>query len=185
MKKSYGLKIKEIAYISFFSVFIAVCSWISVPFLISYTMQSFGVFLCMGVLGGKKGTISVLVYILLGICGLPVFSGFSGGIGVIMGATGGYIIGFLAAALVMWLLERLFYNSDRFYLISMLIGLFICYLVGTVWFAFVYTQSNADIGLWTVLVSCVVPFIIPDILKILLALYIRKRIVFIIKDFGG
>lgn len=95
-------KTYDMAYISMFTVIIAICSWISIPMTVPFTLQTFGVFAAVGILGGRRGTISVLLYILLGAIGVPVFAGFSGGLGVLTGNTGGYIVGFLFSALVMW-----------------------------------------------------------------------------------
>ena len=89
------LTVRDMAYTAMFAVVMAACSWISVPYVVPFTMQTFAVFLAVGVLGGKRGTLAVLVYILLGCVGIPVFSGFSGGVGILMGSTGGYIVGFL------------------------------------------------------------------------------------------
>ena len=88
-------KTYDIVYIAVFAVIMAICSWISIPAAVPFTLQTFGVFIAVGILGGKRGTLSVLVFILLGAIGVPVFAGFSGGIGVLAGTTGGYIIGFL------------------------------------------------------------------------------------------
>ena len=102
VKSREFIKTRDIAYIAFFAVVIAVCSWISIPTVVPFTLQTFAVFLTMGVLGGKRGTLAVLVYILMGTLGIPVFSGFTGGIGIIAGTTGGYIVGFIFSALLMW-----------------------------------------------------------------------------------
>ena len=91
-------KTYDLAYIAIFAVLIAICSWISIPAAVPFTLQTFGVFIAVGVLGGKRGSLSVLVFILLGAIGIPVFANFSGGIGVLAGPTGGYIIGFLFSA---------------------------------------------------------------------------------------
>ena len=72
--------------------------------MVPFTMQTFAVFLALGLLGGRRGTYAVLVYLLLGMIGIPVFSGFRGGPGVLLGTTGGYILGFLGSALVYWLM---------------------------------------------------------------------------------
>jgi biotin transport system substrate-specific component len=86
---------------------IAVCAWLSVPVgQIAVTMQTFGVFLTLLLMGGKKGTLACGVYLLLGAVGLPVFSGFQGGPGVLLGPTGGYLLGFLLLALCYWLLQK-------------------------------------------------------------------------------
>ena len=93
----------DMVYIAVFAVLIAICSWISIPTTVPFTLQTFAVFLAVGVLGGKRGSLSVLIYILLGAVGIPVFAGFSGGFGVLLGQTGGYIVGFLFSALLMYI----------------------------------------------------------------------------------
>lgn len=107
-------KTYDLVYISMFTVLIAICSWISIPAAVPFTLQTLGVFLAVGILGGKRGTMAVLVYILLGAIGIPVFAGFSGGIGVLTGTTGGYIVGFLASALVMWGMECAFGKGKKY-----------------------------------------------------------------------
>ena len=72
-------KTYDIVYIAVFAVIMAICSWISIPTAVPFTLQTFGVFVAVGVLGGKRGTLSILVFILLGAIGVPVFAGFSGG----------------------------------------------------------------------------------------------------------
>ncbi|MGI6193940.1 MAG: biotin transporter BioY [Eubacteriales bacterium] len=168
----------EMAYIALFAVIIAVCSWISVPVTVPYTLQTFGIFTSLLILGGKRGTISVLLYILLGATGLPVFSGFLGGIGVLLGARGGYIIGFLIMAIIYWITEQIFGHRLIPLVLSMLIGLFALYTIGTLWFVYVYANTNAasDIGYLTALKLCVLPFIIPDLLKMFFAFLIARRL---------
>ena len=160
----------DMAYIGIFAVVIAVCSWISIPAAVPFTLQTFAVFLAVILLGGKRGTLSVLVYILIGAIGIPVFSGFRGGIGVLLHNTGGYIAGFLLSALIMWAAEELLGRKLWVQAISMILGLAACYAVGTVWFMFVYIRSTGAVGVMTVLGWCVIPFIIPDAVKIMLAL---------------
>ena len=99
--------LRDLAFIGLFSVLIAVCSWITIPGPVPFTLQTFGIFCALGMLGGKRGTCSILVYILLGIIGIPVFSGFTGGVGQLLGMTGGYIVGFLLMGLLYWLVTRL------------------------------------------------------------------------------
>lgn len=164
------------AYIAVFAVIMAICSWISIPAQVPFTLQTFAVFLAFGVLGGKRGTMAILVYILLGAVGIPVFAGFTGGIGVLMGNTGGYILGFLGSALVMWALEKLPGKRSVIQIISMLAGLLVCYAFGTLWFMAVYAGTTGKVGLITVLGWCVIPFIIPDLIKIGLAYMLAGRI---------
>lgn len=165
----------DIVYIAIFAALMAVCSWISITMVVPFTLQTFAVFLSVYLLGGKRGTLSVLVYILLGAVGLPVFAGFSGGLGTLLGNTGGYIIGFLFSALVMWICEKLLGKKLWAYAVSMVLGLIVCYAFGTAWFMVVYARDNGAVSLLTVLGWCVFPFIIPDLVKIALALLIGKN----------
>lgn len=152
---------------SLFAALTAVCAWIAVPIPpVAFTMQTFAVFLTLGVLGGKYGTVSILLYLLLGLVGLPVFSGFRGGASALMDATGGFLWGFLAAGLVYWLTERLGT------LPAMIAALLVCYACGCWWFT-VYT-GNAG---WTAAVmTCVAPYLIPDALKLWLAYGVSGRL---------
>lgn len=169
-------KTYDMAYIAVFAVLMAVCSWISIPTTVPFTLQTFGVFMAVGVLGGKRGSLSVLVYILLGAVGVPVFAGFSGGIGVIFNSTGGYIVGFLLAALIMWGMEKILGKKPAVQILSMVLGLIGCYALGTMWFMVVYARNTGAVGLGTVLGWCVIPFIIPDLVKIALAFVISRRV---------
>ena len=149
-----------------FAALTAICAWISIPVAdIGFTMQTFGVFLTLGVLGGKWGTVSILIYLLLGAVGMPVFSGFRGGMGMLLGVTGGYLWGFLFSGLTYWLLER--FGK----LPAMIAAMAVCYLCGSLWF-----HINAGGGIGLILLRCVVPFLIPDGLKILLAHSLSRRL---------
>jgi biotin transport system substrate-specific component len=170
------MKIKDLTLIAMFTALIAVCSWITIPAAVPFTLQTFAVFLALGLLGGRRGTISVLTYIILGAVGAPVFSNFNGGIGALLGNTGGYIIGFLAASLVVWGLTHLLGNTNAALVISMVTGLLVCYAFGTAWFMFAYMNTNGTVSLITVLSWCVIPFVIPDLIKIFLALLLAKRL---------
>lgn len=154
----------------------AVCSWISIPTTVPFTLQTFAVFAAVGILGGKLGSLSVFVYVLMGAIGIPVFQGFSGGFGIITGTTGGYILGFIFSALVMWLMEKLLGKNPIVLIISMIVGLAVCYAFGTAWFMLVYTKANGAVSLGTVLGWCVVPFIIPDAVKIVCAAIVSSRV---------
>lgn len=172
--KSTTLSTRDISYISIFSAFIAICSWISIPTTVPFTLQTFAVFLTCLVLGGKRGTISILIYILLGSIGLPVFANFTSGFGVLLGTTGGYILGFIATGLIMWAFEYLS-NNKFMTILSMVCGLVACYTIGTIWFMVIYTQNSGAIGLMSVLGWCVFPFMIPDFIKIAVAYILGQR----------
>lgn len=173
---SNRLNTGDLALVALFAAVMAVCSWITVPAAVPFTLQTMGVFLAVGLLRGKRGTISVLVYLFLGAIGLPVFSGFAGGLGYMMGATGGYIIGFLFSALIMWFMEKVFGRDMKILILSMVLGLILCYAFGTAWFMTVYSGSNGPIDLATALGWCVFPFIIPDAIKIAVACLLIRRL---------
>ena len=169
-------KTHDMVFISIFAVLMAICSWISIPMAVPFTLQTFGVFVAVGILGGKNGTLAVLIYIILGAIGVPVFAGFQGGIGILAGNTGGYILGFLFSALVMWAMEKFFGRKPVVQILSMILGLIVCYAIGTAWFMVVYTNHSGAVGLGTVLGWCVIPFIIPDLVKIALAFVLSRRL---------
>ena len=175
-KTGSSMQTKDIVLIGIFAALIAICSWISIPTAVPFTLQTFGMFMAVEMLGGKRGTLAVLVYLLLGAAGLPVFAGFTGGMGIITGSTGGYIVGFLLGALVMWAMEALLPKHPAVSVLSMLVGLLVCYALGTAWFMFVYSRDNGAVGLMAVLGWCVFPFIIPDLIKIALAWILSRRL---------
>ena len=144
------------------------------PVPISFT--NLAIYLSLYLLGWKKGTISYLIYLLLGLVGLPVFSGFTGGPSKLAGPTGGYIIGFLFSALGMWAMEKLPGKKSIMQIVSMVVGLVVCYAFGTAWFMVVYGKANGPVGLVTALGWCVFPFIIPDLIKIALAYVLSRKL---------
>ena len=170
-------KILEMAYIAMFAVIITVCAWITIPLPgVPFTLQTFSIFCAALVLGGKKSLISVIVYILLGAVGLPVFSSFNSGVGALLGVTGGYIIGFIFIPITYWLATSLFGKNTLVSVISLIVGLAICYAFGTVWFVYMYSRANGAIGVFTALSKCVFPFIIPDLVKLAVALAVSKAV---------
>jgi len=206
----------EMVLAAMFAVIITICAWITIPFAVPFTMQTFGVFLAIAVLGGKLAVVSISLYILLGIIGIPVFSGFQSGIGVLFQQTGGYVIGFLIAALVSWGMEncvRIIAKSGnaipsdeamvsekglfagmtlkkrlsvlaRFIVekkmcilaIELFLGLVFCYSFGTLWFWFLYMKNSGAISVGAVVGICVIPFVVPDVIKIGLVLVVQKRL---------
>lgn len=173
-KTKSKFSVLDTVLIPLFSALIAVCAWVTVPIPgIPFTMQIFGVFVTLYILKAKKGALSILVYILLGAVGVPVFSGFNGGIGVIFGATGGYITGFLVSALVYGALDALIKKNGFFAeFFKMLVSLVFCYIFGSVQYMELYTKNTGRIGFFSVLAVCVLPYIIPDMIKISLAVLI-------------
>lgn len=164
-----------------FAAIMAVCSIITVPLgftPVPINLGTLGVFLAGGILGRKYGTISIAVYVILGAVGIPIFAGFKGGLGVLAGPTGGYIIGYILAAFVVGLIVDFFLKDDfgigKQYLIcviAMVAGLFVCYLLGTIWFI-----VSTGTGVWASLVACVFPFLPGDALKIVAATLLVRRL---------
>lgn len=166
-------KNRDLVYIALSIALMAICAWIQIPTAIPFTLQTFGVFTVVGLLGPKRSTLAMLGYLLLGAFGLPIFSGFRGGAGVLFSATGGYIIGFLFTALVTGLLiSRLGYSVPAL-ILSMAVGLAVCYLFGTLWYAYIYTAGN---GFLASLSVCVVPFIPVDTCKIAVSILVVRRV---------
>lgn len=158
-------KALDLAYIALMAALIALCAWISVPLgPVPFTMQTFGIFAALGLLGGRRGTV-----------GLPVFSGFSAGAGVLFGATGGYLLGYLAAALLFWGLTAKLGQTLPVMASAMVLGLVLCYAFGTFWFLTVYTGGSGE-TLLGALTLCVFPYVLPDLGKIFLALVLVSRV---------
>lgn len=170
------LRTLDLVYIALMAVLMAVCAWISVPAPVPFTMQTFAVFTALFLLGGRRGTLAVLVYLLMGAVGLPVFHGFTGGIGILAGVTGGYLIGFLATALIEWGICALAGEKPRVQAAAMVLGLLACYAFGTAWFMVVYARASGPIGLLAALGSCVFPFVVPDLVKLGLALALSRAL---------
>ena len=173
------LRTLDMAYIALFTVLMAVCAWITVPLpkpLVQFTLQTFAMFMPLTTLGGRRGLYAMVVYLLLGAVGVPVFSGFRGGLGVLLDTTGGYIIGFAAAALVYWLLTAKLGDSLPVKIAACVLGRAVCYAFGTAWFLVLYARTTGPIGVTTALSWCVLPYIVPDLLKLALAVVLSGRI---------
>ena len=170
------LTARDMAYISLSAGLLTLSAWISIPVLdISFTLQTFALFFLLDLLGGRRVSLAMAVYLGLGAAGVPVFAGFRGGIGALLGVSGGYIWGFLATTLLWWLLR-----PERRRIAAALSGLALCYCCGTAWFFLAYTDHGAA-SLGAVILKCVLPYLLPDILKLLLALRLSGRLRSIVK----
>lgn len=171
----------DLAYMALGAVLIALCSWISIPAVVPFTMQTFAVFLVLLILGGRRGTMTIVVYVLLGAVGLPVFSQFGAGIGVLLGSTGGYILGFIFMGLTYRLVTGAAGRSRSGKVrwteaAALVLGLLVLYAFGTAWYMFMYARTQGGAGLMSVLLLCVIPFVIPDLIKLALALALARRL---------
>lgn len=168
-----GLKTRDVALVGLFAALTVICAWISIPVgPVPVTLQTFAVFLGAALLGPKRGTLAVGVYILLGVVGLPVFSGFKG----LNPLTFGYVLGFLPLGLMTAAAERLFPGRKLALPLGMALGLLACYLIGTVWFWYVMHFRGTAYGFGKILSLCVVPFILPDLLKLAAAWLLARKL---------
>ena len=165
-------KTKDLATVSLCAALMCVCSWIQFPSAVPFTLQTFAVFFIALTFGTKKALTSTVIYILLGAVGLPVFSGFQGGVGALLGATGGFVLGFIPSVIIVSLLARKFAKSFLSFAVCCLPGLVSCYVSGLLWYVFVYGGGNLKSACFV----CVLPFIVPDVLKIILASTVSRRV---------
>ncbi len=169
------MRVEKMARSALFAALLSICAWLAVPVGDGFiTLQTLGVFLCLGLLGGKWGTISICLYLLLGAVGLPVFSGFRGGLGAILDATGGYILGFLFTGGMYWLLTALLGSGRWVKLTAWVLGLSLCYLFGSVWYWYFYLGQGGTFLL--VLLKCVVPYLLPDGIKLVMAFFLTEKL---------
>lgn len=162
------MKTRNMVLCALFAALMAVCAWISIPTgSVSFTLQTFALFLTLLVLGGKLGSVTVLVYLALGAVGLPVFSGFQGGLGTLLGPSGGFLLGFMLTCLLYWLATSLFGSRFLTKIAALCAGLLICYLCGWLWYC---RFAPVDFFLWCL------PYLLPDTIKMTLAFFLAKRL---------
>lgn len=158
---------RSLVQVALFAALIAVLAQIAIPLPggVPITMQIFGIFLAGSLLGARKGALAVLVYLMLGLGGVPVFANGKAGIGVLLGPTGGYLIGFLAGAYVLgWLVEKRSRPGYGWMVVGMALALAIAYVLGTVQFMLVNKMP-----LPAALTVAVFPFLPLDLLKMFVA----------------
>lgn len=159
--------IKEITLIGLMAAILCVVAPFSIPIPFSVVPISFtnlAIYFAVFILGWKKGTLSYLIYFLLGFVGLPVFSGFSGGPAKVFGPTGGYLIGFIILAMISGYFIEKFKGKVYMYIVGMSMGLIVTYILGTAWLAY-----QLEVTFVKGLMMGVVPYIPGDVLKIVVA----------------
>lgn len=174
--KKHSTVIRNMTACALMTALICVCSWITIPGPVPFTMQTFAIFFALMTLGGKWGTLSVALYLAIGTLGLPVFSGFTGGVGKILGATGGYLVGFLPMAALYWLLVRVLGTGRLRRFIAAALSMIFLYACGTIWFYVVYVTRGETVTILAILSACVFSFIPLDALKIALAAFLSDRL---------
>ena len=174
MTKGYS-NTTQLVLCGLFAALTAICSYINIPLgftPIPMNLATLAVFLAGGLLGKKYGTLSITVYVLMGVVGIPVFAGFQAGIGVPAGPTGGFLLGYIAAAFIAgFFMENLASRSSALWMGGLLTGQLICYLLGCLWFMFI-----TGTGVWATLIACVFPFIPGDLIKIAVSILLIKRL---------
>ena len=152
---------------------ITLCAWISIPFSVAVTMQSFAIFLIAGLFPIYISLPASILYIFLGAIGVPVFAGFNAGAGVFIGASGGFLMSFPIVVLLLSMLRKHYSTNNAIYLILMILGLLMCYVCGLLWYKFMFQPNMSLQAAFTV---CILPFIIPDVIKILLVTIVFKKL---------
>lgn len=164
-------KIKKIAVTAIFTAVIAASSWISVftPFGINLTLQIFAVCVAGFVLGAKWGMAATAAYIAIGAAGLPVFSSFTGGAGVLFGASGGFLWGFLLTAVLCGISSNI--NKKFLKYLFMILSVLICHAAGLIQFCIVSGNN-----IWVSFLTASLPFLLKDLILVFVAQTIAKRI---------
>ncbi|MBE6837089.1 MAG: biotin transporter BioY [Ruminococcus sp.] len=170
MAKSRTVKI---TYCGLFTAVLAVCAWISIPSAVPFTLQTFGIFMAYFTLGNKYGLATYTAYLLLGIMGVPVFSGFRGGVAVVFSQTGGFLAGFLLGGIVVTVVELLIPELKNKKLVSGITLLLVGYTTAVLWYGVFYTKGQS---FSEIIHICVTPFVIFDLIKLFVAISVSKRV---------
>ncbi len=166
------MKTRDMILIGLFAAIICICAPFSIPIgAVPLSLSTFAIYLAAIVLGAKKGTYAVIIYILLGIIGLPVFSGFQGGIGKVLGVTGGYIIGYIPCVFIAGAVIEKYADKKVAYVAALILGTLVLFVFGTIWFM---VQSGNSLAYS--LSACVLPFIPGDAIKIAVAVVVGYKL---------
>ncbi|MDE6893304.1 MAG: biotin transporter BioY [Lachnospiraceae bacterium] len=168
------MKTKHLALTGLMAAVLCLLGPISLPIPVSpvpVSLGFFAVYLTVYILGMKMGSVSVLIYVLMGFVGVPVFTGFSGGIGKVLGPTGGYIIGYLFMAPIIGFFVDKWKTNYILIVLGMLLGTAVCYLFGTLWLAY-----QGGMSFSAALAAGVLPFIPADIVKLILAVLVGEPV---------
>lgn len=171
-KTKSSLDVKQIALIGVMAAITCILAPFSLPIgPVPISLTNLAIYFSLYILGMKKGTLSYLIYLLIGMVGLPVFSGFTSGPGKLFGPTGGYLIGFIPMAILAGFLIDRYTDKKLICLVGMILGTAICYALGTIWLSY---QAHMDFAsaMW----AGVIPFIPGDLIKMILAMLIGPEI---------
>lgn len=164
------LKSKEVSLVALFSALTAVGGFISIPFYpVPLTLQVFFVLLSGAILGKRLGALSQIIYLALGAIGAPVFHNFTGGVGILLGPTGGFLFGFIPGAFIAGLFYEKF-DNNKIRLLGLIVSLIPIYLIGVLWLSFITGMS-----LEKAFIVGGIPFIPGDIVKSIVVLFVEKK----------
>ncbi|MBQ7587453.1 MAG: biotin transporter BioY [Lachnospiraceae bacterium] len=185
-----GSKVKKMCYVALATAIICVLGPLSVNIPVSpvpISLAILGIYIAAYALSAKWGTVACIIYILIGLAGVPVLAGYTGGPQKLFGPTGGYMIGYIAVAFFTGFFIEKFENKFYMHAVGMVIGLAICYTLGTVWLARV-----AGMSFGAALAAGVIPFIPMDIVKMVIAVAVGvplrkalKRVIYSEKGYQG
>lgn len=173
-KDTRGISVRDMTVIALVTAVICIIAPFSIPIAISpipITLALFALFLAGIILGKWKGVLSTVVYLLLGMVGLPVFTGFTGGVQKLAGPTGGYLVGYIFLVFFIGLFVEKFPNKIPMYFVGGILGIIACYAFGTVWFVIQY-----KVGFLEALTMCVFPYIPLDLVKLVLAVVVGYQV---------
>ena len=174
------MSIKRIVSIALMTAVICVLSPFAIAIPISpvpVSLATLAIYLTLMIIGLVDGTISVIIYVILGFAGAPVFTGFTGGVGKVLGPTGGYIIGYIFLAMIEGIFverargARPYEKASAIVFLGMLLGTLVLYAFGSLWLA-----RQANMSLAAALSVGALPFIIGDIVKMIVALFVGTKI---------
>ena len=152
--------------------FLCICAMIFVPFAVPFTMQTFALALLLLLLGGKRTLLCVLLYLAVGAIGVPVFAGFMGGIGIFASFSGGFLVGFVAMAGIFACVEK----QGRRAKIALACSFLGLYAVACIWCALLCVIWGTPMKATAVFSLCVLPYLLPDLLKVCLAFVLAKQL---------
>ncbi len=167
--------VQNLTYAAMAISLITLCAWLSIPLGVGFTLQTLAVFLIASCFSIKISLPAVSAYVFLGIIGVPVFAGFRGGFAALVSPSGGFLIGFILSTVLVSMLRCLYKNSAIKHILILLFAQLICYASGTLWYIYVFCYANPS-PFGVALAICVLPFVIPDALKILFTAFLYRKL---------
>ncbi len=161
-------QIKDLTFIALMAAVMCILGPLSIPIgSVPISFTNLVIYITMYVLDTKRGTVAYLLYLLIGLVGVPVFSGFTAGPGKLLGPTGGYLIGFIFMAVITGFFTERFADKHAVCILGMILATAVCYTFGTAWLAY-----SAQMSFKSALAVGVLPFIIEDLIKIIFSAFI-------------